>query len=999
LGTKEERMALLSAEHELKTPSLCQALIWQGNQLRSRSEYARAHEIYDLAVVLAQEIRDRSGEADALFVLGRLHLELDENGEAVDFYRRALALREELGDTAKLAQSLSGLAGAYAYAGQSDQALVLEQRSLEIRESGGNPAAIADGLANLGYIHRTRDEIDEALDCYRKSLAVRSDAGDRAGAAWMLREMGLVQYIRRDYAEALNYYGQSLEIYKNLQIRREVAQTLYNTGVVHRALGDFDRALDCFEQSLRIRQEIGERSGVAACYYSMANTQSFRGSYAGALDLYQKSVEIDKALNRQLNVALALNGMANVYLEQGHPERSLVFYQDSLAISRALGQKRSVASTLGNAASARLALGEYDRALDGYRQSLALYEELEDRDGIANVLGNMGLVHLERKDGAKALEPLAQSLALWEEIGSKSGIARALTWTAGAHNAAGQFDRGVLLAARAADIARAGQDRGALWQACTALGEAYRALRQPEKAREAFGEGIRVVEDMWLQVAGDEGERASFLTKRVLPYQGMVELEVERSRPESALSYAERAKGRVLLEVLHNGREEIDAVLSGREREEEQKQSAAITLLVDRLSFESRRRAPDQNRIAGLRTDLEKARLAREAFETNIYAGHPELRVNRGQLPIYSVDETVALLHGGAGAFLEFVVTETRTCLFVVKRDATGGATVRVHTIAMGREDLGRRVEHFRQQIAGRDLGFQATATELFNLLLGPAKEQLKGPASLVIVPDGPLWDLPFQALYSGGSYLWEKCEIAYAPSLSVLREMTRLHDKRAAGRANPLSLLAMGNPSPEKAGGAGAGTLAGSGTPAPLPDVEDQVKRIGSLYGSRAKVCVGPDAAEERFKQEAGSYGILHLATHGILVDSNPLYSHLIMSHEAGEDGHLEAREILRLRLKADLVVLSACETARGRFGAGEGMIGLSWALFVAGCPATVVSQWSVDAAATTTLMVGFHGQLQKPGISKAAALRRAALDVMRNPRYRHPFYWAGFILVGDGF
>jgi CHAT domain-containing protein len=159
-----------------------------------------------------------------------------------------------------------------------------------------------------------------------------------------------------------------------------------------------------------------------------------------------------------------------------------------------------------------------------------------------------------------------------------------------------------------------------------------------------------------------------------------------------------------------------------------------------------------------------------------------------------------------------------------------------------------------------------------------------------------------------------------------------------------------------------------------------------------------------------------VHLATHAVLNDANPMYSQIILSQVErgeGDDGLLEAWEIMKLDLTAELVVLSACETGRGRIGAGEGVIGLSWALFVAGSPATVVSQWKVASGGTTELMVEFYRNLRagdddaspaaaaarNPHVAtKAEALRRAALKLLRSEKYKDPFYWAGFVLVGDG-
>jgi CHAT domain-containing protein len=191
-----------------------------------------------------------------------------------------------------------------------------------------------------------------------------------------------------------------------------------------------------------------------------------------------------------------------------------------------------------------------------------------------------------------------------------------------------------------------------------------------------------------------------------------------------------------------------------------------------------------------------------------------------------------------------------------------------------------------------------------------------------------------------------------------------------------------------------------------PLPEAEVEVKGLGRLYGAaRSKIYIGAEAREDRAKTEAGDFQVLHFATHGVLNNAAPLYSHLVLAQgDKGEDGLLEAWELMQLDLHADLAVLSACDTARGRFGAGEGVIGLSWALFVAGVPSTVVSQWKVESASTRELMLNFYRGLIATSSTapvaptKAEALRQAALKVMKSPETRHPFYWAGFVLVGAG-
>src|SRR5262249_38665565 len=219
---------------------------------------------------------------------------------------------------------------------------------------------------------------------------------------------------------------------------------------------------------------------------------------------------------------------------------------------------------------------------------------------------------------------------------------------------------------------------------------------------------------------------------------------------------------------------------------------------------------------------------------------------------------------------------------------------------------------------------------ELYRLLLKPAEKQLQNKTSLVISPDGPLWDLPFQVLQSeAGRYLIEDAAISYIPSLSVLREIQLARKKKQA--PTQTSLLGLGNPMLASQSIESAKFLLRDEKLDPLPEAEREVQALERLYGkTTSKVYIGAAAREEVVKQDSNRYRILHLATHGILNDASPMYSNVMLSQAPGksnEDGLLEAWEIMNLNLDADLVVLSACETARGRVSAGEGMIGLSWA------------------------------------------------------------------------
>jgi len=353
-------------------------------------------------------------------------------------------------------------------------------------------------------------------------------------------------------------------------------------------------------------------------------------------------------------------------------------------------------------------------------------------------------------------------------------------------------------------------------------------------------------------------------------------------------------------------------------------------------------------------------------------------------------------------------VADEKTYLFALTK--SGAVGVKVYPLEIKQKDLADRVTRFRQMLSTSDNRFSKPAHDLYDLLLKPVAAQLRGKTRLLIVPDGALWELPFQALQTPqGRYLIDDHAICYAPSLTVLREMINARRVREARFLATPTLLAMGAPALGRQPLTRVrADLMGEGLD-PLPEAKHQVRMLAKLYGrDHSKIYVGPNASEEQFKAEAKDYDILHLATHGILNDRSPMYSHLLLTQSSDateEDGLLEARELMKMELRANLVVLSACETARGRVGRGEGMIGLTWALFVAGAPTTVVSQWKVRSDSTAQLMIEFHRQLKSRPMgsatenSAAMALRSAALKLKSDSRYRHPFHWAGFIVVGAGY
>jgi CHAT domain-containing protein len=559
------------------------------------------------------------------------------------------------------------------------------------------------------------------------------------------------------------------------------------------------------------------------------------------------------------------------------------------------------------------------------------------------------------------------------------------------------------------DLSLKSQSPDLIAQAYTALSECYRALGKTAEAEQSLRQAIEATERQRTQIVGNEQSFELFFAKHVTPYTALVSLLVDQHRNDEALAIAEKAKARVLTDVLRGRRIDAGKLMNKRERNQEQALRGKLSELNRSVTIAELRAFSDPDNNEQLKAKQAQARNDYEDFQTTLTLAHPQLRLAAGLAATIEITQVGDLLAAGTDALLEYVVVDDHVYLFGLTKEITNArpakTTLRVYPLTIKPKELAAAIQQFRDSLANRDFDFKRQARALYDQLLGPARTQLHNRANLVIVPDRELWALPFQALLTDSDhYLIERAAISYAPSLTALREMRQA--KRGLHAVAQRSLLAMGNPTLPAGAVAQQAQYHGENL-ASLPDAEREVASLGEIYGRDSNVLTADRATETTWKNQAGDYRILHLATHGLANPTQPLYSHLLLAAGGdGEDGLLEAWEIMQLRLHAEMVVLSACETAGGRLSGGEGMIGLSWAFFVAGVPTTVVSQWNVDSARSAELMIEFHRQFKRHyamstnrrANAKALALQAATLKLLRREDTRHPFYWAGFVMVGDG-
>jgi CHAT domain-containing protein/uncharacterized protein HemY len=930
--------------------------------------------------------------------------------EAKDESARVALLNEEQESVnANLVHALAAQGARLSTEDKYPQALAAYELARVIAERINDRAELLKTLMSLGRTYRLTGDFDQALGYFQKALALAEQIKDKIGTAQALNNISIIYGARGDYSTALDYQKRSLALKEEVGDKASIASTLQNLGNIYGGLGDYSRSLEYFQQSLALRRELGgtDRMGISQTLANIGHVESLLGNYGAALESIQQSLALAEQLGNESGKTERLILIGNVYRMQGDYAQALAFFLKALRSSETTGNKPELAESFDNIGEVYYLLGDTEQALDYFRKGLALGETMKDKVKIAYSLRSIGNVYASQGKYAQALAELEKNLQLSNELGDRTAIAQSLHDIGSVHYRQSDFAKALEFSERAAELSRQNGNRETLWASRTLSGKSYRALNQSPQARQAFDEAIATIEALRTQVAGDEQQQLRFFENKLAPYQEMVSLLLSQQNVKEALAYSERAKARTLLDVLGNGRVNIIKAMNAEEETQERSLNEQVISLEAQITQEGARPQPDHKRLAELDSRLRQARLGREAFLNSLYATHPQLKVRRGQAQPFTVDQAHSLLPDTKSALLEFAFTETNSYLFVLTKN--GGQNqapveVKVYTLSLSPQELTKRAESFRQQLATRGLGFKPPAQELYAQLLAPAQQQLAGKSTLIIVPDGALWNLPFQALLTPqGRYLVEDFAVAYAPSLTVLREVMRAHEAPQTSAHSAPTLLALGSSLAGSQLGAAIKPASGHRS-AELTESEKQVIELGRLYGqARSKVYTGADASEERAKGEAGRYRILQFATHGILNDDNPMYSYIELARGGSEDGHLEAWEMMNLDLHADMVVLSACETERGRVGAGEGVIGMMWSLFVAGSPTTVVSQWRVESTSTTELMLDFHRRLLVGGSAtrspapKARALQQAALSLLHGNVYQHPFYWAGFVVVGD--
>ncbi len=1031
-----------------RNPDVAQSLSNLAGVYKEQGKYADAEGLFKRAVAIYEKAlgKDHAQVANSLIGLAAVYDKQGKYADAEGLFKRALAIKEKaLGaNHPDVALTLNNLAIGYKNQGRYADAEALYKRALAIREKalGADHPDVALSLNSLANLYEAQGKYADAEGLFKRVLAIKEKAlgPDHPDFAWSLGNLAWLNYDQGRYADAEELYKRTLAIREKAlgASHPDVAATLGALAIVYAAQGRYADAEELYKRALAIEEKAlgADHPEVAATLGNLALVYEDQGKYADAEGLHKRALAIEeKALGADHpEVAKTLNNLAGVYQSQGKHADAEALYKRALAIKeKALGADHpAVAASLDNLANVYAAQGNYADAEVLHKRALAIYEKTlgAEHPEVASTLNNLAELYSDQHKYTEAEALYQRALAIKEKaLGADHP------------EVAGTLNNLAIL------FASSGNSESALAYSrkATAAVIAHAATETSGAQYKEGGGGL--VE-----------QRADFFVRHVasLAVAAQKRLEPETELGREALIMAQWAKqsaaaaavqqmglrfaaGTDALAVLVRERQDLSilwrdrdkALLAALAKPQGQQNPAAMVALRKELA------ATESRLVANT------GRLERE---------FPEYAALASPKPLQAKD--VQQLLGADEALVFFLTGNKESYVFALTRDG-----FEWHTIAIGADNLSEKVAALRngldleklQEFAGKPVLFDLNlAHELYVALIGPVETLVKNKRHLLVVPSGPLTSLPFHLLvtekpaqpvtqvkdiarYRDAAWLIKRQAVSVVPSVASLRAL-RLFGRKAEGTK---AMIGFGDPIFDPA--ERARTLAERGATKSraiamtraysefwqgssldrkklaqalptLLDTADELEAVAAKLGAPSSdIHLQKDASEATVKRAAlANYRVVYFATHGLLAGDvkglgEPALA-LTIPREPSEldDGLLTASEVAQLKLNADWVVLSACNTAAGDRPGAEALSGLARAFFYAGARALLVSHWPVASDAATTLITTTFAILQSdPKLGRAEALRRAMLAYMNDatdPLNAYPALWAPFVVVGEG-
>ncbi len=915
---------------------------------------------------------DRRGEAVVLGHLGNCHKRLGNLPQALEDLQQALTMKRDLGDRLEEGKTLSHLGLVYWEMGDYRQAIDHLTRSISLARELGDRKLEGAALNNLSLVYDEQGDYSRSLEQYRQALKLHRATNFAEGESATLGNIGGVYLLLGQFREATRYYQQALAISERLSLKPSASQDLGNLALCHLGLGQVDEALATFDRALSLAAEAGLKKEEADWRRGKGETLFRLGKYDAAGEEYQRALRAYEQAGLKRELVEALNDLGTLHVLLGDAESGESEFRRAVALAQELGHSQDVTINLISLGNLEWRRKRYEKAADLYTQALARARVANDRGQMVASLIQLALTCPELGRFAEAARDGQEALGITRELGTRLSEAEALFALGEVERRQGRLDVALEHYAAGEEIAGAVGDPELGWRLAYGRGQALEKSARLEEAVGALRRAVAIIETVRSQLL-EERYRAGYIEDKYQVYVALVRLLLKLERPREAFLFSEKLRARSYLDLLNRG---LPPIHDPVQRQEESELRERIRRLQKALEQEAAKPPPEQRRTAVeiFSRELSAAERAYQNLLDDLRRTQPQYAAARA-LDIPSPDDVQAKLPPES-ALIEYVIGEQDLVIFVLTRQKLRATTVPVRAI-----DLEAKVALVQDLIPRTEsTAWLKPAESLRRTLLDPIEQAgwLDGVRRLYVVPHGSLHYLPMavlpQVTAKGAHFAVENYVISYLPAAAALINGAR---KKKAER----SLFAL---APSRAR---------------LSYAQREAQSITEFFPPQRLVLLGAQATEGAFKRRASRYQVIHLATHGYFNRLNPLLSGVELEPDRIEDGRLEVHEILGLELKAQLVTLSACNTAlaSGYFTdvpAGDDFVGLTRAFLFAGSPSVLASLWEVNDRSTLRLMRSFYGHLAQT--DKATALAQAQRELGRQGgRFSHPYYWGPFVLV----
>ncbi len=939
-------------------------------QIDAYTELALLHRVkrnFAESIRLLNEAEKLSGkEGDSLLSarvtheLGNTYSDLGYSDRALAEYMKAAKEYQESGDPMFFGRVLTSIGEIQVRLHRAEKAEKNLEKAAELLETNKDFPNLANCYSVLGSAKADLGKFDQAREFHKKAEALALKLGRKDDELSAITELGYDYYLEGSPEKSLTEFLRAKKFISSNKVSAErQARILTDCGFGYRAVGQIQAAMQMYDEAAKAYSEANNFVQQASMLDSIAVAYLDQGQLEEFEKYHKKAMDtFDRSASEDVVESATTSGASS----NTKPESSNETVSAEKSKARLNEQRTRVGATLAfNYAQYCQIAKKYPEAIASFEKALTAFESVEDSTGQCQVLKGLGLTNFNLGQTQKAQT---------------------------------QFERASLLAEKIGNMEM-------LWDCATGLGKVYKVLGDRNKAEEQYEKAVAIAEKERRQFSRDSFKTAA-LNLREGCFLDLIDLLVVDNKFDKALEIAEKGRARAFLDMLE------------RRTQSESRDRVAAVVTDDLL--EGGKQAERPKLQVAMASSTPGFRSVSVVPKTPSLVEASALSPVNAKAP--NLDELRSLVSANHSYFLEYVALPDKIIVWVVKPDGTIAGVKTVNIAISTMKDLitntynsivsaPKGVEDLHKLNAKR----QENLSELYGLLIKPVESLLPtNPEDVMtVVPYGPLFQVPFAALVNDkGRYLIEDHTLSYLPAIGVLRATSELK-RDVAGLKK--SLLAFGNPITQ------ANEFLGK-----LPYSEKEVNKVASLFDkSLVNVAVGASATKSNFRKSAPGFTYIHLATHGLINQAQPMDSAVVLAPEGGDDGLLTVKDILQLPpLKADLVVLSACQTGKGKI-ASDGVVGLSRAFVIAGTPSIMVSLWNVDDVMTEYQMENLYYELLK-GASKAKALRAAQLKTItfmekgltssfaeeendtksgaasKAPKERaNPRYWAAFELLGE--